>query len=52
MKDWTKEQLERFSLEKLSDQIDHEEGNAPIDRYKRYIDDYGYLMGYYFKGIS
>ena len=54
MRDWTKEQVDKFTLEKLSDQIEDSfiSGISPIQKYKRYIDNDGYLMGYYFNGIS
>ena len=53
MRDWTKEQVDKFTLEKLSDQIEDSfiSGISPIQKYKRYIDNDGYLMGYYFNGI-
>ena len=52
MKKWTEEQLGGLGMPDNILGKDHlDRGTAPIEKYKSYVDDYSFLMGYYFKVI-
>ena len=52
MKKWTEDQLGGLGMPDNILGKDHlDRGTAPIEEYKSYVDDNGFLMGYYFKVV-
>jgi hypothetical protein len=51
MKKWEEEQFGGYGISDILDKDHLDKGTAPIEKYKSYVDDYSFLMGYYFKVI-